>query len=47
MEQIRLYHGSIGPVEKPVFGYGNIRNDCGEGFYCTDGLLEPAPVKPF
>ena len=36
MEQIRLYHGSIRPVEKPVFGYGNVRNDYGEGFYCTE-----------
>ncbi len=36
MDQIRLYHGSVGPVEKPVFGYGNVRNDYGEGFYCTE-----------
>ena len=36
MEQMRLYHGSPNIVEEPRFGYGNRRNDYGEGFYCTE-----------
>lgn len=31
-----LYHGSEKIIEKPVFGKGNIRNDYGRGFYCTE-----------
>lgn len=31
-----LYHGSETIIEKPVFGYGNSRNDYGKGFYCTE-----------
>ena len=36
MGRIELYHGSRNVVEKPVFGFGNNRNDYGEGFYCTE-----------
>ncbi len=36
MSEIRLYHGSPNIVERPVFGYGNARNDYGLGFYCTE-----------
>lgn len=35
----KLYHGSDGIVEKPVFGIGNAHNDYGMGFYCT--TIEP------
>lgn len=31
-----LYHGSEKIIEKPVFGKGNLRNDYGKGFYCTE-----------
>ena len=31
-----LYHGSQQMIEKPIFGYGNIHNDYGLGFYCTE-----------
>ena len=34
----RLYHGSSGVIEKPVFGYGKTYNDYGLGFYCTENL---------
>ena len=34
----KLYHGSKGIIEKPVFGYGKPYNDYGIGFYCTDQL---------
>lgn len=30
-----LYHGSTSIVEKPVFGFGQVHNDYGLGFYCT------------
>ena len=36
MGRIELYHGSRNVVEKPVFDFGNHRNDYGEGFYCTE-----------
>ena len=29
-----LYHGSKTIIEKPIFGFGNIHNDYGLGFYC-------------
>ena len=35
---ITLYHGSTKIIEKPEFGIGNIRNDYGLGFYCTESL---------
>ena len=31
-----LYHGSRQMIEKPIFGYGNVHNDYGLGFYCTE-----------
>ena len=31
-----LYHGSEKIIEKPVYGKGNLRNDYGRGFYCTE-----------
>ena len=31
-----IYHGSEKIIEKPVFGKGNLRNDYGKGFYCTE-----------
>ena len=33
-----LYHGSVNMIERPVFGYGNVKNDYGLGFYCTEHL---------
>ena len=32
---MRIYHGSIDRIEKPVFGKGKPYNDYGLGFYCT------------
>ena len=31
-----LYHGSEMIIENPVYGKGNLRNDYGRGFYCTE-----------
>lgn len=31
-----LYHGSEKIIECPEFGKGNLRNDYGRGFYCTE-----------
>lgn len=31
-----LYHGSEKIIQNPVFGKGNLRNDYGRGFYCTE-----------
>lgn len=31
-----LYHGSEKIIEKPIYGKGNLRNDYGRGFYCTE-----------
>lgn len=33
-----IFHGSTSVIEKPVYGYGKIRNDYGLGFYCTEDL---------
>lgn len=33
-----IYHGSASIIEKPVFGFGKVRNDYGLGFYCTEEL---------
>ncbi len=30
-----LYHGSKEIVKQPLYGYGRIHNDYGQGFYCT------------
>lgn len=32
---VRLYHGSENIIKVPVYGYGNVKNDYGLGFYCT------------
>lgn len=32
---MKIYHGSIDRIEKPVFGKGKPYNDYGLGFYCT------------
>lgn len=31
-----IFHGSKTVVEKPIYGLGNIHNDYGLGFYCTE-----------
>lgn len=31
-----LYHGSEKIIEQPIYGQGNLRNDYGRGFYCTE-----------
>ena len=31
-----LYHGSEKIIENPSYGKGNLRNDYGRGFYCTE-----------
>lgn len=31
-----LHHGSEKIIERPIFGKGNLRNDYGRGFYCTE-----------
>ena len=36
--EITLYHGSDHVIKTPVFGFGNMRNDYGVGFYCTRHL---------
>lgn len=33
---MKIYHGSLGIIEKPIYGYGNPYNDYGLGFYCTE-----------
>ena len=33
---MKIYHGSISIIKKPIFGYGNPYNDYGLGFYCTE-----------
>ena len=33
-----IYHGSSVIIEKPQFGFGNLRNDYGLGFYCTEDI---------
>ena len=33
-----IYHGSTKIIERPEFGKGNLRNDYGLGFYCTEDL---------
>ena len=38
MLKLTLYHGSEKRLEQPVYGGGNLRNDYGRGFYCTEHL---------
>lgn len=33
-----IYHGSKDIIEKPQFGKGNVKNDYGLGFYCTESI---------
>ena len=33
---MKIYHGSINNINKPIYGYGNPYNDYGLGFYCTE-----------
>ena len=33
---MKIFHGSVNIVEKPVFGEGKPYNDYGRGFYCTE-----------
>lgn len=33
-----IYHGSSTEIKKPIYGAGNIHNDYGQGFYCTEHL---------
>lgn len=33
---MKIYHGSISIIKKPIFGYGNPYKDYGLGFYCTE-----------
>jgi len=35
---MRICHGSENIIEKPVFGYGKVHNDYGQGFYCTEDI---------
>ena len=32
---MKIYHGSINIIKKPIYGYGSPYNDYGLGFYCT------------
>lgn len=38
MSNKSIYHGSEYIIEKPIYGKGNIHNDYGLGFYCTQNL---------
>ncbi|MBP3338262.1 MAG: DUF3990 domain-containing protein [Lachnospiraceae bacterium] len=38
MGKLTLYHGSGKIINKPVYGVGNVYNDYGQGFYCTQVL---------
>ncbi len=33
-----LYHGSSTIVDKPLYGFGKVHNDYGQGFYCTEDI---------
>ena len=35
---MKIYHGSINIIEKPIYVYGKPNNDYGLGFYCTETL---------
>ena len=36
--ELTIYHGSKNIIEKPRYHVGNIHNDYGFGFYCTENL---------
>lgn len=33
-----IYHGSDKIIKQPQYGFGNVRNDYGQGFYCTEEI---------
>ena len=35
---LQLFHGSKDIIRKPVYGYGKVYNDYGQGFYCTKSI---------
>lgn len=35
---MRIYHGSPVIIKEPEFGKGNLHNDYGRGFYCTENV---------
>lgn len=37
-KKLTIYHGSQKIISQPVFGAGNVHNDYGLGFYCTENL---------
>lgn len=36
--KITVYHGSSQIIKKPIYGAGNLNNDYGLGFYCTESM---------
>ena len=38
MEKRILYHGSACIIERPEYGKGQVYNDYGQGFYCTEHI---------
>ena len=36
MSELTVFHGSEFIIQKPEYGKGNIFNDYGLGFYCTE-----------
>ena len=36
--KLTIYHGSQKLIQQPVYGAGNVRNDYGLGFYCTENM---------
>ena len=36
--KLTIYHGSQKLIQQPVYGAGNVRNDYGLGFYCTENV---------
>ena len=36
--KLTIYHGSQKLIQQPVYGAGNVRNDYGMGFYCTENV---------
>ncbi len=38
MTILRLLHGSNHIIKSPSFSFGNIHNDYGQGFYCTEDM---------
>ena len=35
---MKVYHGSVNIIRKPIFGYGKKYNDYGVGFYCSETI---------